>query len=59
LELRGFDRYAYENMPAGLSIDREQRFKPIQFNNGSVYWGESLSARDGSMHAEGLGILIT
>jgi hypothetical protein len=40
LELRGFDRFAYENMPAGLSIDREQRFKPIQFNNGSVYWGE-------------------
>lgn len=59
LELRGFNRYAYENKPEGLSADREIHFKPIQFSNGSVYWGEQLSARDGTMHAEGQGILIT
>jgi len=57
--LRGLDRYAYENVPEGLSADREMHLKPIQFTNGSVYWGEQLSARDGTMHAEGQGILIT
>ena len=51
LALRGLNRYAYENAPEGISGDHEMHFKPIQFNDDSVYWGEQLSARDGSMHA--------
>ena len=39
LELRGFNRYVYENKPEGLSTDLDLHFKPIEFG-GSYYWGE-------------------